>query len=263
MTPDATEPRPAVGVIQPPPLGGGAIPVWKSMVVLLLSGLTALLCYSAKDLNNSTEAGVLMDLPEWVGDFDYHGKVTPISESEKTILPLDTEFQSKEYESVVTGQNIHCQIVLSGGEKRSIHRPEICLPSQGWTIKYGSATDVPLDDGKTLKVMQLRLARPYQVGANETKTLESVFMYWFIGRDRATPYHYERILLTSWDRVMKGTNHRWAYVIVSGYIPASIQGSGPDAAETEQTLKRFIKEVAPQIMTPQVLEQVGRDSVAR
>jgi hypothetical protein len=36
-----------------------------------------------------------------------------------------------------------------------------------------------------------------------------------VGKDKTTDDHFERIFLTSWDRIVHRVNHRWAYVIVS------------------------------------------------
>jgi hypothetical protein len=196
------------------------------------------------------ESGVNMKLPDLVGSFQ--GKATEVSESERVILPTDTEFAKMLYTSA-GGEQINCQVVLSGGEKRSIHRPETCLPAQGWTKKSSEAIPVKLDDGRTLEVMKLVIGRPVEVRPGERKELTSIFLYWFIGKDVTTPYHWYRILHTDWDRVVHGVSHRWAYVIVSAPV---LEGFVPGAKNQEQTLellKKFIGEIAPDI----ILSKVG------
>ncbi|MFA5391948.1 MAG: hypothetical protein WC331_11065, partial [Candidatus Omnitrophota bacterium] len=92
---------------------------------------------------------------------------------------------------------------------------------------------VRLDDGRTLEVMKLVIARPVEVQPGVRKELTSLFLYWFVGKDIATPHHWYRILHTDWDRVVHGVSHRWAYVIVSSNV---LDGFVPGAKNQEQTL---------------------------
>ena len=140
------------------------------------------------------------------------------------------------------------QIVLAGAEKRSIHRPEVCLPAQGWTIASSGVVSVPLDNGESLDVMQLVLSRPVEVRPGEVRPLNSVFWYWFVGDRVTTPSHWKRILLTSWDRVVHRKNHRWAYVIASAPVLKGLASQGLDLPETETLLRKFVAELAPKIM---------------
>jgi len=78
-------------------------------------------------------------------------------------------------------------------------------------------------------------------------TLESHFLYWFIGRDTTTPSHLVRIAKTNLDTLLHNTNHRWAYVIVSSPILGNLKAGGKNSEETLQMLKDFIGEVYPQI----------------
>lgn len=223
-------------------------------VVLLLAAAVFFLTRRNPGAEIRMESGVNMKLPDLVGSFQ--GKGTEVSESERVILPTDTEFAKMLYTSV-GGEQINCQVVLSGGEKRSIHRPETCLPAQGWTKKSSQAIPVKLDDGRTLEVMKLVIGRPVEVRPGERKELTSIFLYWFIGKDVTTPYHWYRILHTDWDRVVHGVSHRWAYVIVSAPV---LDGFVPGAKNQEQTLealKRFIGEIAPEIIVSEVGARAG------
>jgi Protein of unknown function (DUF3485) len=197
------------------------------------------------DAKNNMESGVNLALPEQVGSFT--GKPAEISESEKVILPADTKFAKMLYTSL-GGEQINCQIVLSGGEKRSIHRPETCLPAQGWTKKTSQVIPIKLNDGRTLEVMKLVISRPVEVQPGVRKELTSLFIYWFIGKDITTPHHWYRILHTDWDRVVHGISHRWAYVIVSAPVLDGFVPGGKNQDQTLEALKTFIGEVAPEIM---------------
>lgn len=191
------------------------------------------------------EAGVNMKLPDLVGNM--RGTEQPVSESELHILPKDTEFAKMLYTNF-SGDQVNCQIVLSGGEKRSIHRPEICLPAQGWTKKSGQVIPVKLSNGRTLDVMKLVITRPVEIQPGVRRDLTSLFLYWFVGKNLTTPYHWQRILHTDYDRVVNGVSHRWAYVVVSAPVLDGFRPGGKDEQQTLAMLKEFIGEAAPEIM---------------
>jgi len=214
-------------------------------VFLALAVVVFFLCRQNPDAKSNLESGVRLTLPEHVGAFT--GKTADVSESEKVILPADTQFAKMLYTSF-GGEQINCQVVLSGGEKRSIHRPETCLPAQGWTKKTSQVIPVKLDDGRTLEVMKLVISRPVEVQPGVRKELTSLFIYWFVGKDITTPHHWYRILHTDWDRVVHGISHRWAYVIVSAPVLDGFVPNAKNQAQTLEELKAFIGEVAPGIM---------------
>lgn len=226
----------------PPARFPGLKTLIKAGVVAACIALTLFLAANAGDLNSSTQAGVVLSLPERVGD--YVGTPEEISEAERVILPGDTEFARMSYQNS-QGDTIHVSIVLSGSEKRSIHRPEICLPGQGWSIGSGSVISVPLASGRMLDVMKLDISRPVEVRPGEFQRIRSEFLYWFVGKDTTTPLHQVRIFKTSWDRVFRRTNHRWAYVVVSSVVGNSVQPGGRNAEETLAMLKEFIREIVP------------------
>lgn len=217
----------------------------RGAVVLALAAATFGLTQENPEARTASQAGVVMNLPTHVGSFS--GKEQEVSEAERHILPKDTEFAKMLYSSL-GGDQVNCQIVLSGGEKRSIHRPEICLPAQGWVKKSGQVIPVTLDNGKTLDVMKLVISRPVEIQPGVRRELTSLFIYWFVGKDITTPHHWLRILHSDFDRVVYGVSHRWAYVIVSAPVLAGFKPGGRDEKQTLEMLKTFIGEAAPQIM---------------
>jgi len=218
------------------------IPWWRSATLAVLAALTVWLCRESAPPDITPEAGVIMDLPTLVGE--WWGTDEPVSPSELALLPGDTEFAKKIYQDL-RGDTLTAQVVLSGGEKRSIHRPEVCLPAQGWTIQSGEVVPVMLSNGRTLDVMKLTLTRQIEVAPGERRTLKSYFLYWFVGKDTTTPYHWVRLAKTNWDMVTKKLQHRWAYVIVSAPV---LEGFKPGAKSDQQTLdmlKDFIRQAVP------------------
>lgn len=219
-----------------------AIPWWRSALLAALAAITVWLCTQSAPPDMVPEAGVVMNLPTLIGQ--YWGSDEPVSPSELTMLPKDTEFAKKVYQDL-SGNTLTAQIVLSGGEKRSIHRPEICLPAQGWTIQGGDVIPVTLPTGRVLEVMKLTLVRQIEIAPGQRKTLKSYFLYWFVGKDTTTPRHWVRLAKTNLDMVLKKLQHRWAYVIVSAPV---LEGLKPGAQSDQQTLDMltdFIRQAVP------------------
>lgn len=227
------------------PNTGLVIPWWKTVVVVLLGGLTAFGFWGTESINQKTAAGVSMTLPDLVGSFQ--GTPQEVSESEKVVLPADTEFSKMLYKNV-SGDQVNVQVVLAGAEKRSIHRPEVCLPAQGWTIDARNIVPVTLDNGERMDVMRLVLSRPVEVRPGEFRNLKSVFLYWFVGDRVTTASHWMRLFLTSWDRVVHRQNHRWAYVIASAPALKDLTQQGWDVKEAETALKTIVAGLAPDIV---------------
>jgi len=221
------------------------IQFWRTLVVLLLGGGAIAVCLIGPRPTAEAEAGVTLTLPEKVGAF--LGSDQPISEGELALLPKDTGFAKKLYEDGA-GDSINAQIVLGGAEKRSIHRPEICLPGQGWNIKGGEVIPVKLKSGKTLQVMKLTLGRPVEVGSDQRKELQCEFIYWFVGKDTTTPKHWVRVAKTSLDMLLHNRLHRWAYVVISSPVLAGFKPGGKDAEQTQKMLEAFIADAVPSFM---------------
>ena len=216
----------------------------RGAILTAIAAIVITTCFFGTTVSASPETGVLMDLPSQVGAFD--GTPQEVSEAEKIILPPDTEFAKMLYADG-DGDNVSAQIVLAGAERRSIHRPEVCLPGQGWKIKSSETLAIPLPSGKTLPVTMLRIVRPIEAGGKPAE-LNSLFIYWFVGKDTVTSSHLVRVLKTNLDVLMTNTNHRWAYVITSAPVLAGLTPNGKTKPETLKMLQDFIRKFAPDIM---------------
>lgn len=222
-----------------------SIPVWKSIAVIAFGVVLLVICKITPDATTISDPGVLMSLPHKIGD--YWGNSMEASQAEKLGLPSDTEFERKMYEST-EGDQVMCSIVLSGANRRSIHRPEACLPGQGWTIKTGQVLSIPIENHPPLEVMNLTLTRPVELPNQQRKTLNSYYFYWFVGHNRTTPHHKYRIFFSSWDRVFHHENHRWAYCIVHSQVTEGWKYPFRDSKQTLQIMKDFTQKIAPRFM---------------
>ena len=220
-------------------------PVGRSLVVVAMTGLAAGLIYMGRDMNQDREAGVNMSLPDSLPG--YLGFEEAVSEAELRILPKDTEFAKKRYVGSAP-VDVSCEIVLSGAAKSSIHRPQVCLIAQGWTIYQEQTIPITFPNGHSQEVRVLMIGRK-----EEGKVFTGYLIYWYVGKDRTTADNFKRILLTSWDRVVRRVNHRWAYVTISGALPG---GSDSESANKRllNNLVDFTRGIIPVIQKPQVFQ---------
>ena len=114
------------------------------ITVLLLSSLfTAMLTRRIDAITHNGKCGIALAVNEVdpvpfpsMLNIDWAGREYPVSEVEKDNLPPDTGFSRKSYVNLLhPEQEVNISIVLSGKDRTSIHRPELCLVGQGWTIK--------------------------------------------------------------------------------------------------------------------------------
>jgi len=242
----ASEPAPPQRVAAPANLRS----LWTKAVVFLVLALAAgLACVFIKPPATVSEAGVEMRLPDEVLGFT--GKSEPISEGEKVLLPPDTEIVKKLYTNA-QGEQVNMQIVLSGVEHRSIHRPEICLSGQGWTVSSGQVIKVPLASGHEIDVMVLDITHQRRAENGAVVNVPALYAYFFVSKDAQTPRHWDRIAITNLDLLLHNKSHRWAYVITMAPVLKGLLPGGKDRAETLEEIKRFLRATAPEFLKSEI-----------
>ncbi|MFV1993787.1 MAG: exosortase-associated EpsI family protein [Verrucomicrobiales bacterium] len=217
----------------------------RPLVVLSMAAITVVFCLNSPATSKGDNAGVTMELPERV--LSYEGTPRDVSEAEKKILPADTEFAKMVYlDDGGPAESLFTSIVLSASERRSLHRPEVCLPAQGWTINSSQVVPVEMDGGRDLRVTKLGLSSEREIRPGEVALVEAIYVYWYVGKDVTTPSTLDRILRTSIDNVFRNVNHRWAYVSVMALIPGSVDASGRGEEATMQAIADFVREAVPE-----------------
>ena len=192
-------------------------------------------------------AAIDLSLPTFVSE--WYGADQPILQGEKESLGPDTQFARKLYTNA-QGDQIFVSIVLSGPDMgTSIHRPERCLPSQGWTIADSRTVEVPIRN-ELLKATRLHNVRSFRNGNEPPINVYSLDYYWFVGHNTRTPSHYQRTWIDIRDRVLKGENQQWAYVAVVGVITKGHQSFGRSEQETDDLIRKFIRDLMPQLQKP-------------
>ncbi len=203
-------------------------------------------------------SAVKLELPALIGAWE--GQDQAISEKELAVLAHDTEFARKIYRNAF-GDEIFASIVLSGHDlDNSIHRPERCLPAQGWTIQNAGVTTVPFSTAgklQRLKVMRLHNMRPVKADNGEMKTIYNLNYYWFVGSKDLTASHLERTMFDIRDRVLFGNNQRWAYITVAATITEGLARFGRSEAEVDKMLREFIAQLFPLIIDSKAVGSAG------
>lgn len=148
------------------------------------------------------------------------------SPAEIETLPSDTVILKRRYQG--SGVEAYLVTVVIGGRgKSSIHRPELCLPAQGYLMsepKNLEAGGIPW--------RSIQLAR----GPEEER---SSFAYTFFNQNFLhTSSHIRRIFTDVWDRSLLGRIDRWVMVTV-----VSLSG-------TEASFEDFLSHLAPALKKP-------------
>ena len=189
-------------------------------------------------------AGIDLALPEFVGS--WYGTDQPIMQAERDSLGPDTEFARKLYTNGA-GDQLFVSIVLSGPDMNtSIHRPERCLPAQGWTVTDTKTVSLSTPTGD-LKATRLHNLRTLRLDSERTANIYNLNYYWFVGSTATTASHLQRTLIDIRDRVLRGTNQRWAYVTVAATVTEGLRPFGRSEQETDSIMRDFIATLVPAI----------------
>jgi len=195
-----------------------------------------------------SEPGVRLELPLSLGD--YQGREFEMTAQEKNILDEGVKLVRSVYANSA-GRQMMATVILSGQMKRSLHRPEVCLPNQGWTVSDRAPFPVRLADGREVTMMMMRIFRDAEPQPGLRIRTRAVNFYWYIGSDGTTcPDHYEHILLSYFDSVFRNIQHRWA--MASIYVPLPEQQLGREDPLAElnavEDAREFIAQIAPLFM---------------
>ncbi|HVU22998.1 MAG TPA: exosortase/archaeosortase family protein [Opitutus sp.] len=155
-------------------------------------------------------------LPAFLGT-EWIGRSAQVTAVEREVLPEDTGFSRRDYVLLRNpAHTVFLSIVLSGRDRSSIHRPELCLVAQGWTIRSEGrhAFGWPTEESA-------RMAAP-AVPATVLRTeraipgkgvVPAVVAYWFVSSDAVEANYWRRVLRDAWNR-LHGRADRWAYVLM-------------------------------------------------
>jgi len=156
-----------------------------------------------------------VELPVFLGT-EWIGRRTAVTAVERDILPPDTGYSRMRYVAVADpARQVFLSIVLSGRDRSSIHRPELCVVGQGWTIKAAGEHRfaTPGERDENFPATILHVQREVQTPRGPV-VVPQIVAYWFVGGDRVVATPWQRLALDAWNRVAHARADRWAYVLM-------------------------------------------------
>ena len=197
-----------------------------------------------------TEAAPAAPRPETCPDCG--GPLKDISLGEATLLPTDTLLMKRNYYAQDHGHRFQVTVVVNGASRQSIHRPERCLPSQGFSMERTDGARIALSDGPPLPVKLVEFRRGLAGGMQEPIGQ----VYFFVSAHHLTASHYVRMFVSIRDRALFNRVTRWAMVTVVGEPPFN-------TPERVEDVRRFLDRFYPRLRNPgknEMLRQEDRGS---
>ena len=228
-------------------------PLFRALIpaAVMLAMLGVILALPQKDV--LVEASISPDMPTGTALAGWYGRKTQETEAERSILAADTKFSKVNYRAASLDDFsyrdshapiIDASIVFSGQDMNaSIHRPELCLPAQGFRNLTGRPATIELANGKTLAFTRLSSERPRSEKRGDS--LHFIHYYVFVGKGHIKSTHLQRVMQDMYDRLFTGTVERWAYFQVGTYWAEDI---GISEEEADRNVRRLISSLLPRII---------------
>jgi hypothetical protein len=152
-----------------------------------------------------------INLPERVLDFTS----TNVPEPQVVLgyLPPDTSFAERIY-TAPDGFSVQTTIILMGADRTSIHKPDYCLPGQGWNIREKSVVNLPVAGPQSyqLPVAKWVVGNSFQTPGGQRQPVSGLYVFWLVADGEETPDNYQRMWWQARDLLCTGVLQRWAYV---------------------------------------------------
>jgi hypothetical protein len=133
------------------------------------------------------------------------------------MLPKDTPIFRKVYHAP-NQPDIQCTLVFSGTERMSIHKPQVCLVSQGNRIINEYDYQVAVTSERRMPIRIIEIMQEYTNSKGKRIAESAIYAYWFFSPERETNSHLQRLLWMAYDNAVRNYRPRWAYVSLA--IPA-------------------------------------------
>jgi hypothetical protein len=188
---------------------------------------------------------VKLELPARVLDFDSTNM--PTAELVLGYLPKDTSYAQRHY-FAPNGDWAIANVILMGADRTSIHRPDYCLPGQGWQIRDKSVVNLPIAGAQPyeLPVGKWIIGKTYTAPDGRSQVVSGIYAFWFVTDGQVTADFPTMLKSMLFNLVRHGVLKRWAYV---SYFTVCMPGQ-EDAAFSH--LKALITASVPEYQLPPV-----------
>jgi len=156
-----------------------------------------------------------------------NSKMDTLSPAEKRQLPADTMISRRLYRDE-EGHQIVAALVSGGRQRTSFHRPQMCLPAQGFGVRQQRIVPVGSSTGGVFRVTWIDVRR-----AGPSGTQEASFVYWFTGNGRETPSYLQQLLWITADNLLRNRIASWAYI-------SALADKGSTGEQDDLALKEFL-----------------------
>jgi len=152
-----------------------------------------------------------LDLPERV--LDCTSTNVPESELVLGYLPPDTSYAERHYMGP-DGFDMAGTVILMGADRTSIHKPDYCLPGQGWSIRSKKIANLAIAGTMPyeLPVSEWVVSNSFQTPGGGKEMVSGVYVFWFVADGEETPNHNQFMRWLALDLLRKAVWQRWAYV---------------------------------------------------
>jgi hypothetical protein len=184
-----------------------------------------------------------IELPARVLDFTSSN--VPTAQIELDYLPKDTSYAQRYY---FASDNFwaQAQVVLMGADRTSIHRPEYCLPGQGWQIRDKTEVKLPIAGTRPygLPVMKWTVSKTYPAPDGSQQAVSGLYVFWFVTQGQTTDSFPTMLKSMLFNQLTSGVLQRWAYV---SYFTACAPGQED---VTFARMKQLIAASVPEFQLP-------------
>jgi hypothetical protein len=184
-----------------------------------------------------------LELPERVLDFTS----TNMPEPEVVLgyLPKDTSFAQRYY-SATNGAWALANVILMGADRTSIHRPDYCIPGQGWQINERARAKLAIAGGSPyeLPVGKWTIGKTFTAPDGSKQTASGLYVFWFVTENQATDDFPTMLKSMLFHLVRHGVLQRWAYVSYFTVCPPGTEEA------TFARMKELISASVPEFQLP-------------
>ncbi len=194
------------------------------------------------------EPGFVLDLPAVVGR--YHGAEREMSYQERVNFDPGVILKRRLYASD-DGREILGTMVVSGSLKKTLHKPEICLPNQGWTITGTQVVPIRLKNGSSFDATLMQVFRDIEVSPGHRMRMKAFHLFWYQGSGGTSTSGYEASHFISYrDAILLNFNHRWSQAAFFMPLPQQEIGNENPIAEVGamQELLAFVGDAASEFV---------------
>jgi hypothetical protein len=130
------------------------------------------------------------------------------------MLPKDTSYAQRRYMAADGRFWVNANMILMGADRTSIHKPEFCLPGQGWRIDEKREINIPISGTPAYQMPVARwlLSSTLRSRDGQLVSVRGLYIFWFEADNEHSLNHWQRLWWLARDLVRKGVLQRWAYV---------------------------------------------------